>query len=98
MQLRRHRRRTGGTLLLHRAGDLLHLRRLGAGADGVGEDVHLGKVAAAQEGQRLGKFLLRLAGKAADQIRGDGGPEEVLPQQSHGPEEPGGVIPAIRCV
>ena len=38
-----------------------------------------------------------VAGEAADQIRGDGGPEEVLPQQSHGPEEPGGVIPAIHA-
>ena len=36
-------------------------------------------------------------GEAADQVRGDGGPGEVLPQQSHGPEEPGGVIPAIHA-
>ena len=59
--------------------------------------MHLGKVAAAQESQRLGELLLRLAGEAADQVRGDGGPGKVLPQQSHGPEEPGGVVPAVHA-
>ena len=45
----RHRRRPAGPLLLDSLGYLFHLGRRGAGTDGVGKNVHLGKAALPDE-------------------------------------------------
>ena len=74
----RHRRRLAGPLFLHGLRHLTHLGRRGAGPDGVGENVHLGKAAPADEVQRLGKFLLRLLRKPGDEVRGDSGVVKIL--------------------
>ena len=66
VELIRHGRGPPGTVLLHRGRHLLHLCRRGTGADGIGENVHPGKPAPADKLQRLGKLLLRFAGKAHD--------------------------------
>ena len=84
--------------LLHRRRQLGHGRRLGAGADGVGEDVHGGKAALFDERQRLGEFLLRLAGEAGDEIGGDGGAVEIFVQQPYRFIEPGGVVSAVHAL
>ena len=79
----RHLSRPGRPLLLYGRCQLGHCRRLGAGPDGVGKDMHGGKAAFLDKRQCLGKFLLRLAGKAGDEIGGDGHMVEILPQQFH---------------
>ena len=56
----------GGPGFLRGLGRLLHLRRRGAGADGVGEDVHLREGAPADKVQGGGELLLRLPGEAHD--------------------------------
>ena len=68
----------GGPGFLHGLGRLLHLRRRGAGADGVGKDVHLREAAGANELQRGGELLLRLTGETGNEVRGDGGLSEGL--------------------
>ena len=78
MERLRHRRRLAGPLFLHGLRHLTHLGRRGAGPDGVGENVHLGKAAPADEVQRLGKFLLRLLRKPGDEVRGDSGVVKIL--------------------
>ena len=65
-------------LLFHRLGDLGHLCRRRAGADGIGEDMHLGKTAGGDEAERLGKLLLCLLREAADQVCGNSRPVKIL--------------------
>ena len=60
-----------------------HFVRRGAGAAGIGEDVHIGEAAFPDEGQSFGKFFLRLPGKGHNQIRGDGAAGEEFSQQLH---------------
>ena len=50
-----------------------HLGRGGAGAAGVGEDVHGGEAALLDEVQGLEKLLLRLPGEAYNEIGGNSG-------------------------
>lgn len=64
-------------------------------AAGIGEDVHGGKVAGLEEGQRLCKFFLCLAGEGDDEVRRDGAAGEILPQQADALQIPGRVIPAV---
>ena len=64
----------------------------GAGAQGVGEDVHGGEAALLDKAQRLGKILLRLPGKAADQIGGDPAVGEGAPEKLHGRGKACGVV------
>ena len=77
-----------GAACLFRVGELArHGRRRGPLAAGVGEDMHLGKGAALEEGQCLLKFFLRLAGEADDEIGGEGGAVEVGAEQLDGFQE-----------
>ena len=62
----------GGPLLLYIFGDLLHIRRLGSGADRVGKNMDLGEATAADKAQGRGKLLLRFPGKSHDQVRCQG--------------------------
>ena len=55
-----------------------HLVRGGAGTAGIGENVHIGKIAFANEGKTLLKFLLCLTGEGHDHIRGDGAAGEYV--------------------
>src|SRR5699024_7320978 len=76
-------RRGGGPgrpLLLDGFGHLLHLRRRGAGADGVGENMYLREAAAPDEVQGPGKLLLRLPRETHDQVRGNCGAGKVYIQ------------------
>ncbi len=91
-QLRRHGSGPAGPLLPDGNRNLLQVRRRGSGPDGVGEDVNPGKAAFPEKGQGFLEFLLSLAGKTGNQVRGDGGTAEGLIQQLHGLEIPGGVI------
>ena len=87
-----------GPFLLHGLRHLGHVRRRGAGADGVGEDVHLGKSALADEGQRLGELFLRLLRKAGDHISGDGRMLKILIQKRHGLCEAGRIILSVHAL
>ena len=88
--------RLTGAALLHGAGALLrHLVGGRAGAAGVGEDMHVGKAAAADELQRGGVVLLRLAGEARDKIAGQAAAGEVLAQKLHGAVKARGVVFAV---
>ena len=69
-----------------------HGVRRSAGPPGVGENVHVRKGALLNKGQGLGLVLLRLAGKAGDQIGGDGAAGEPAPQPLHGFVVPGCVV------
>ena len=73
-----HGRSPPGPLFLDGLENLLHVRRRGAGTDGVGEDVHLGKPTLADEVQRLGKLLFGLLREAGDHVRGDGRMFKIL--------------------
>ena len=75
------RRRPAGPLLLHAPGHLARqVRRRGAGAPGVREDVHGSEGAPLHEGQGLGKLLLGLPGEAHDEIGGKTGGLKVSSQ------------------
>ena len=71
-------------LFAHGHVDLAHLRSLRARADGIREDVHVGKADARDEVKRLREFLLRLLGKARDEVRRDGRVVKILTQQVAG--------------
>ena len=59
--------------------------------------MHGRKAALLQKRQGGGELLLRLLGKAADHVGGDGGAGEICPQQADGFPEPGGVVPAVHA-
>ena len=80
-------------LLLHGVAQLTgHFICRGAGAAGIGEDVHIRKIALANEFQALAELLLRLPGECHDHVRGDGAAGEGLPQEPNTFIIPGGII------
>ena len=87
----------GGPLLLYIFRHLLHIRRLGSGADGVGKNMDLREAAAADIVQGSGKLLLRFPGKTHDQVRCQGAVGEEAVQQAGRFGEAGGVVPAIHA-
>ena len=92
------RRRLGlvGPPRLHRVGALLrHGVRRGAGAAGIGEDVHIRKGALLDKGHGLRLVGLGLPGKAGDQVAGQGAAGEIPAQQRRPLVEEGGVIFAV---
>ena len=85
-----------GPLLLDGVGNLPgHGGGRGAGAAGVGEDVHGGEGTAADEVQGLGELLLRLLGEAHNEVGGDGGAVKILVEPLHRLEITGGVVLAV---
>ena len=69
----------------------------GALPAGVGENVHLGKGAGLEKGQRLGKLPLRLPRKAHNQVRGEGGPVKMPAQQLHRLQVALGGVPPLHA-
>ena len=85
--------RLAGAALLDGVGQLVrHGGRLRAGADGIGENVHLRKADLPDESKRCGVVILRLAGEARDKVRRQRAAGEGLPQQRRRAAEAGGVI------
>ena len=72
VHLRGRFRRALGAFALYLRRDLVHFRSRCARARGVGENVHIGKAARADEVERRGEFLLCLLRKADDQVGRDG--------------------------
>ena len=69
-----------------------HFVRRGAGAAGIGENVHIRKITLTNKGETFRKFLLRLSGKGHDHVRGHGALREKLPKQFHAFIVPGGIV------
>ena len=77
---------------------LRHRRGLRAGAHGIGEDVHGGEAALFEEGERFAELLLRLLGKARDEVGGDGGLVKILAQQRDRLVKTRGIVPAVHSL
>ena len=69
-----------------------HIRRLRAGAYGIGEGVDEKEAAPFKKRQGFLKLLLRLPGKAADEVGGEAAPGEMLSQKVAAFTEPGGIV------
>ena len=69
-----------------------HLVRGGAGAAGIGENVHIREIAFADKCQTFGKFLLRLPWEGHDHVGSHGAFREIFPQQFHALVIPGGIV------
>ena len=75
-----------------------HLFRLGAGAHGVGENVHIRKAALGDEFQRCLLVIQILTGEARNEVGGKCAAGEILPQIFHTLVEASGIVLAVHVL